>query len=194
MNNAQSDGDSSVGSHVQDIAERRRTGYDLDLNSLHASAAGGLGGAGNGMTERDVNEELMEVLRRKDADIDRLLLVVSQLTSNAKENSLEAIRLLREDVERREVAVTERETRLWGWRIVAAARDAELEQEIREMEERELQLKAKERALLDKELQLAKREEQLEQRNLLLNEEYVLQTRQLREELRRIKSRTSIAK
>ena len=176
-----SEGESSYSSQLQEIQERQResaTAFELN-HSSHISP-------------EEANEELVSLLRKKEGDVDRLLTILKQLHDSSVGHSLEAVRLLRDDVERREKRVTERENRVWGWRIVASARDAELEEEVKRIEARERAIHTREQRLLEGETRLLKREEAVEQRSLLLNEEYVLQTRELREELKRIKNRSNL--
>ena len=102
---------------------------------------------------------------------------------------LEALALLREDLIHREQMVQDRENRVWGWRLVAVSREAELEAELRDVEAREHAVQDRENAIRVREAELCVREQALEARAIALREEYANQTQSLRQEIVRLRSR-----
>lgn len=127
------------------------------------------------------------------ADLRRLMSLVDTLTAERNERgALTAVDVLRTDVERRERAVSEREERLWGWRLIAVARDEELTREAAALEARERAVRERELAATDREAQLAERELVVEQRAMMLQEQFDEQVNAVRAELARIRNRTVV--
>ena len=110
-------------------------------------------------------------------EVDRLLRIV------------ESMKILRDDLARREQEVNERERRVWGWRLIAAARDTELERETKALAERDANLREREASLILRESKLKDREVALDHRAILLEEEVKRQLDQVRDEVSRLRSR-----
>jgi uncharacterized protein (DUF3084 family) len=146
----------------------------------------------------------VDVWRRVVDDCDRLLRLIERLTAGGGGQaahqdahqqqppdgpSLSALTMLREDLVLREAQITEREQRVWGWRLVATARDAEAEREHQALAEREDALSQRERQIAQRELDLIGREEALAARAATLEEEHARGARALRDEVARLRSR-----
>jgi uncharacterized protein (DUF3084 family) len=132
--------------------------------------------------------------QRTVADCERLLRIAEQqadsLASSTRDVSgLSALKMLREDLARREAQVAEREQRVWGWRLVATARDAEVQREVDAIGAREEALRQREAELAQREAQHAEREAELAARRSALEEEHARNTRTLRDEVARLRAR-----
>lgn len=107
---------------------------------------------------------------------------------NVPVSSLDALRVLQAELDAREQRVYEREQRVWEWRLVALARDAEMESEARHLKEQEVALQRKEANLVSREIALADREAQLSAKMVLLQEEHNKAIQAARIEISKLKS------
>uniref|UniRef100_A0A7S1M1E0 Uncharacterized protein n=1 Tax=Neobodo designis TaxID=312471 RepID=A0A7S1M1E0_NEODS len=126
------------------------------------------------------------------SDCDHLLTIVEQLRGAAPSGAaaeMSAIQVLREDITHREAQVAEREQRVWGWRLVATARDAEVQRELEAIEARESDLQRREASLAQREAAQAEKEAAHAARASALEEEHARNTRTLRDEVARLRSR-----
>lgn len=158
------------------IFSPRNQPFPLHAQSAHTAA------------ELDMYEEIQQ----KEKDIGTLLAIVSQQAQTSQGDCLAAIRILQEDLDKREKAVMDREARVWGWRLIANAKEEEFERELEKGKKKEQELMRRERSIVDKEAELAARERALEQRTLLLNEEQAAHVRRVRTELGRMRRKLGL--
>jgi hypothetical protein len=123
-------------------------------------------------------------------DIERLFRIVEALAIDVREReSLAAMQILREDLASRELAVQQREERIWAWRLIATARDGELQREVEELERRETAVRTREHALVQREVQVRAEEESLAQRAAFMEDEHKRNMQQVRQEVNRLRER-----
>lgn len=103
--------------------------------------------------------------------------------------SLAAMAMLRQELHDREAALTAREERLWGWRLIASARDGECERILDELRLREELLRDRETTLTRREREVADREQAIAGRLAAAEEEHRAQVAHLRQEIARLRSR-----
>jgi hypothetical protein len=162
----------------------------------------------------DIAEVIGEVKRRQqdrmqlesssaegeaEADVETLLLAASAL-QNVVElrqqtnlmTEASAVEVLLREIRLREIAVLEREERVWGWRILVADTDEAMRKEIAVIEARERELRQAEVALQQREVEVALRERAVEQKQLLLREEASAQAQRMKAMLLRAEKKASL--
>ena len=143
---------------------------DDDLPPRDAEAASNVGVAPTEM-ERDMRS---------------LLEIVKLLSDDRGTAELRALQVLHDDLHRREGVLTERENRVWGWRMLATVREGEMQRELVSIQQREAALSEKEATLLAWEQQLQSREAMLELRTRKVKEDLLSQATGIRADLSRL--------
>jgi hypothetical protein len=160
----------------------------------------------------DIEELLGEVTRRRelrfasgtllesaadaDADLEAVIIAATALAASVTLrqhagtlSDATAVEILLRDIRLRELAVRDREERVWGWRLLVAGHDDALRAEIAAVETRERDLRQAELTLRAREVDLAARERAVEQKALLIRETFNAQSQSMRATLARMEKK-----